>query len=351
MDLYNSKTYLEDLSIAIRQTTSSSELKNKSVLVTGATGTIGSFIIDTLLYFNQKENAGIHVFAAGRNIARMEKRFGCAKTKLLHFLEYDLSKKILFDIQFDYIIHAAGNAYPAVFQNDPVGTIMGNVLGTYQLLEYGRCHKAKRFLYVSSGEVYGQGDLSYDSFVETYAGYVDSTSPRSCYPNSKRLSETLCASYTKQYGLESVIVRPCHIYGPGITENDNRANAQFFRNVLNGEDIILKSAGLQLRSYCYIADCVSAMLTVLLKGKNGEAYNIANPDARITIADFAAAIAECVGRKRKFVEPTMADIANQTPIEKQVLSSKKLETCGWHGVYPIKRGISHTIRILEESGM
>lgn len=351
MGLYDSRTYLEDLEKTISLTVSAEELKNKSILVTGATGTIGSFIVDTLLYYNYKEAARINIYAAGRSIENLKKRFEGIKTERLHYLEYDLNRKILFRDRFDYIIHAAGNAYPEAFNDDPVGTIMGNVAGTYRLLEYGKCHMAKRFLYVSSGEVYGQGDLALDSYEETYAGYIDSTSPRACYPNSKRVCETLCASFAKQYGLETIIVRPCHTYGPGMTKKDNRANAQFFKNALKGEDILLNSAGTQLRSYCYIADCISAILTVMLKGNCGEAYNIANPNARITIADFAKAVAEYAGKKRRFVEPAMVDIAHRTPIAKQVLSSEKLETCGWHGEYDIETGVSHTIKILQESAI
>lgn len=201
------------------------------------------------------------------------------------------------NVSVDYVVHAAGNAHPTTFNRDPVGTIWGNIKGTYNLLEYCKSCKGKRFLYVSSGEVYGQGDLSVEEFEEKYAGYIDILSPRSCYPSSKRAVENLCASYYSQYGLETLIVRPCHTYGPGITMTDSRANAQFFRNVLNGEDIVMKSAGTQLRSYNYVADCASAILTVLFNGEAGQAYNIANPKVRITIAQLADIIAKKSGRK------------------------------------------------------
>jgi nucleoside-diphosphate-sugar epimerase len=260
-------------------------------------------------------------------------------------------KPISFDIPADYIIHAGGNAHPSAFNSDPVGTIIGNVNGTYNLLEYGRKHNTKRFCYISSGEVYGQGDLELDSFEETYSGYVDSTSPRSCYPNSKRTTETLCASYSKQYGLETVIVRPCHTYGAGFTKTDSRANAQFFRNVLQGEDIVMKSAGQQMRSYCYIADCASIIFTALLNGHSGEAYNSANSQSRTTIAGLAEEIAEAAGRKVIFENPSVLDIANQTPIAKQVLSSEKIEALGWNGHYTIKEGVAHTLAILRHESL
>ena len=229
-----------------------------------------------------------------------------------------------------------------------VGTIIGNIEGTYNLLEYTKAHGGKRFLFVSSGEVYGNGDLSLDEFKEEYLGAIDITSPRSCYPQSKRAVENLCASYSSQYELETVVVRPCHTYGPGITETDSRANAQFIRNALNNEDIIMKSAGNQLRSYNYIADCASGLITVLINGKSGAPYNIANPNVRITIAKLAEIIAKAVNKKVIFADPSVLDIANRTPIAKQVLSSKKLENLGWVPMFNANEGVEHTIKILKE---
>jgi nucleoside-diphosphate-sugar epimerase len=293
-----------------------------------------------------KRGAGVHVYAAGRNKAKIEKRFRPVKSDMLTYVEHDALDHISFDIEADYIIHAGGNAHPAAFNSDPVGTIIGNINGTYNLLEYGRKHNTKRFCYISSGEVYGQGDMGLDSFVEEYSGHVDPLPSRSCYPNSKRATETLCASYSRQYGLEIIIVRPCHTYGAGFTEEDSRANAQFFRNVLRGEDIVMKSAGQQMRSYCYVADCASCIITALINGNSGEAYNSANPVSRITIAGLAEEIAKAAGRKVVFEDPSASELANQTPIAKQVLSSDKIEKLGWKGHYTVKEGVSHTLAIL-----
>lgn len=347
MSLYNSKTYIGDLDISIECSVNIEKLKGKSVLVTGATGTIGSFLVDMLLRYNQTSDAGIIVYAAGRSRQRLSERFCGVESKYLVYAEYDITVPSELDFTVDFIIHAAGNAYPAAFNADPVGTIIGNVDGTYRLLEFARKCGAIRFLYLSSGEVYGQGDLSLDSFEETYGGYIDPTSPRSCYPNSKRTVETMCCSYYKQYGLETVIVRPCHTYGPGMTKKDNRANVQFMNNVLRGEDIVLNSPGTQVRSYCYIADCASAIISVLLNGQTGEAYNSANPDARISIAGFAKTVADTAGRQLVFANPTEKELADRTPIMKQVLDTKKLESLGWHGEYSVQKGIAHTLAILQ----
>lgn len=347
MSIYESKTYIDDLNVAASHSVGIETLMGKAVLVTGATGTIGSFITDMLLLYNKKENAGITIYVAGRSVERLKERYSfCDRTPVIP-LEYDVTLPIKFDIPVDYIVHAAGNAHPAAFNGDPVGTIVGNVMGTYNLLEYARKHSGKRVLYVSSGEVYGQGNMELEEFEEAYAGYIDTVSPRSCYPTSKRAAENLCASYSKQYGLETVVVRPCHTYGPEITASDNRANAQFIRNALKGEDIVMKSAGNQLRSYNYIADCASALLTVLINGESGEAYNIANPDVRISIAGLAKIIAKTVDKKVIFADPDAVDLANRTPIAKQVLSSKKIEALGWTGAYTAETGIANTIKILQ----
>lgn len=348
MSLYSSKTYITDLEETVKNTIGISELCKKSIMVTGATGTIGSFLIDVLLHYNQIYNADIIVYALGRSIEKLESRFGSKKDCNLILVEYDACKPIEFDFLVDYIIHAAGNAHPAAFNKDPVGTIISAVFGTYKLLEYGRTHHAKRMLYISSGEVYGQGDLKLDSFEESYNGYVDITSPRSCYPVGKMACETLCASYSKQYGLETVIVRPCHTFGPNFTENDNRASVQFIRNALKGEDIVLKSAGTQMRSYCYISDCVSIILTVLINGESGQAYNSAHPGEYTTILGLAQMIAKVVGSKVVFENPNATDLACCTPIEKQVLNCRKIENLGWHGKYSIEKGILNTLTILSE---
>jgi nucleoside-diphosphate-sugar epimerase len=337
---------MADLETAINQIAGNKEMKNSSFLITGATGTIGSFLIDLLIHNNRINHTEIKIYAVGRSIDRLSKRFDPVKTERLVYVEYDFQHPFEIELKADYIIHAAGNAYPGAFNSDPVGTIIGNIVSTFYMLEYGKRCKSKRFLYISSGEIYGQGSLSIKDFSENYSGYIDSASVRSCYPLSKRAAENLCVAYRKQYGLDTVIVRPSHTYGPTMTEKDNRANVQFVRNVLEGKDIILKSDGKQLRSYCYIVDCASAVLTVLLHGKSGEAYNCANPEAQATIAGLAELIAKISGRRVVFEEPEKNEIANQTPISKQILNCKKIESLGWKGLFPLERGIEHMLKIL-----
>ena len=307
---------------------------------------IGSFIVDVLLEYNRLESAAIQIYALGRSEQRLHARFEDVITDHLHFVAQDINQPPHFDFDVDYIIHAASNAYPASFANDPVGTIMNNIFGTQYLLDYALNHGAKRFLFVSSGEVYGQGDPALTAFPEHFSGYVDPTEPRSCYPSSKRAAETLCVSYTQQFGLETVIVRPCHIYGPNTTGSDNRASVQFMNNAINGEDILMKSRGTQMRSYCYVADCASALLTVLTCGEKQQAYNIANPEARVTIAGLAEEIAETAGQKVVFAEEDVVPEGQKTPITYAVLDSEKLCSLGWKGNYTVKQGVLSTYKVL-----
>lgn len=347
MKLNQSRCYLEDLDRALNHVIGIEGLQNKSVLVTGATGTIGSFAADALIRMNQKRNANIRIYLGGRSVAKLQHQFGTEEN--VEYLLYDMNAQIGFHVPVDYVIHAAGNAHPAAFNGNPVETIMGNVESTFSLLEYLRMHEGKRFLYVSSGEVYGQGDISLKSFDESYSGYLDLLAPRSCYPLSKRTAENLCSSYWKQYGTEIVIVRPCHTYGPHMTATDNRAHAQFFRNALKGENIVLKSSGTQVRSYNYVADCVAALFSVLMQGSSGEAYNLANPQSTLTIADLAEKIAAAGESKVVFEIPDAEDLANQSPIPKQVLNARKIEALGWRPAFDLEEGIGHTLEILREA--
>ena len=302
------------------------ELYNCNVLVAGATGLIGSCLVDVLM---ARPNRSYHVYAMGRNLMRMEQLFGKYKTEDgFHTIIGDVTKPLSIHQPVHYIIHAASGAAPSVFSNHPVEVMKANVNGVIHLMEYGIQHQLKRFLYISSGEVYGEGDGRV--FTEDYSGYVDCNTPRSCYPSSKRAAETLCASYAAEYGIDAVIARPCHIYGPNFTETDNRVYAQFIRNILKGEDIIMKSTGEQFRSWCYVVDCVSALLFVLLKGSSGQAYNIADPISVLTIKQLAEILAD-IGNCKVIMEvPSEIEKRGYNPVPKSVFSVSKLENLGWH---------------------
>lgn len=347
---YYNKLYREDLINSVSNITHIEQLNGSNILITGASGMIGSFLVDALLYCNELLSCNINIYAMGRNKISLEKRFkSYSNNPFFHILEHDVTLPISYNVMFDYIIHAASNAYPQAFSTDPIGTIMANVWGVYNLLEYSKQKGIDRFLFISSGEVYGQGSNEIDGFDEVYSGYIDNLSVRSCYPNSKRTAETLCVSYMQQYNIDTIIARPCHTYGPTATLNDNRASSQFINDVINDNDIIMKTQGMQLRSYCYISDCVSGILTILINGKSGNAYNIANKESNITIRQLAETIASIAGKKVIYDLTNEADKLGYNPVTKSVLKADKLENLGWSAKYDIRRGINRTIEILKQT--
>lgn len=260
---------------------------------------------------------------------------------LFSFICHNVIEPFSLDIPFDYMVHGASNASPKRYATDPVGTMKSNLGGGSNLLELAKEKKA-RLLYISSGEVYGEGDGS--DFTEDYSGYVDCLNPRACYPSSKRASETLCVSYKEQYGVDVVIARPCHIYGSDI-ERDDRAFAQFLRKAKAGEDILLKSDGSQVRSYCHVDDCASALLYILLRGINGKAYNIANRDSVLSIKEQAELIAQTVGVKIMYDIPSNSESKGYSKVQRAVLDSSLLESLGWRPQISLKEGLRRVLGI------
>lgn len=340
------ETYRKDLETSLHGIVNYRELFHKSVLVTGATGLIGSFLVDLLLYADQQENAGIRVYALARNKDALCARFASVqKMPELHFLVQDVTEPLQLTGHVDYIIHAAGDGFPSAFREHPVETMTPAVLGTWQLLRHAKEMGIKRFLYLSSGEVYGKAVGEAQAFTEADTGNIDSMDVRSCYPMAKRCAETLCVSFMEQYQVSVVIARLSHTYGANVSSRDNRATVQFMKNALAGQDIVLHSSGKQLRSYTYVADCVSGVLTILLNGRAGEAYNVANAASRVTIAEFAEMVAQKSGRQCKMEQPTAFEKKELSPIEYAVLASDKLEDLGWTGQYDISDGISNMLEV------
>ena len=345
MDILANDMYTKSWEQTIKGIIGFDRLRGKSILITGASGLIGSFLVDVLMYANEKDDLQLQIYALGRCEDRLKSRFFVWKDDaFLHFVEHDIKEPLELNISVDYVIHAAGNAFPAAFQNDPIGTIDGGIIGTKNILDYAYGHSVKHFLYLSSGEVYGQMQADESGFREEQQGYVNPLVVRSCYPLSKRMGENLCMAYRQKYDGHIVIARLCHTYGAGFTEADNRATAQFLSKAVMGERIVLKSKGEQIRSYLYIADCVSAILTVLLNGESGKAYNVADSGCRISIADFAKTVADIVSSEVVFEESDCVE----NPMKYAVLDTTELEALGWRGQYSIDEGIRESITILRD---
>jgi len=313
-------------------------LAGESVLVTGATGMIGRALVDKLM----SAPFLIEVYASGRNPARADEIISRYDGKPnFHYFTYDVTMPLDCDRTFDYIFHCAGNAGPSFFMKEPVEVITANICGVVNLLEYGRRHYMKRFLYVSSGEVYGDGNTR--MWNENDAGKLDFFGLRSCYPSAKRTAETLCKAYCEEYGLDVVVARLCHVYGPSFKEQEDRVFAQFIRNAVEGGEIVMKSAGNQIRSWLFIDDCISALLTLMFRGEKGEAYNVANEDSTASIREMAEVVAELSGSAIVFENTSDQEKKADWSRRVSLYNTSKIRKLGWKPVYGIKEGLNKTI--------
>ena len=345
--IYNSNQWLADLDRIIAEFRMISELEGKSVLITGAAGLVCSAFTDILIRYNETHDGKIKILAAGRWKDEMTDRFGIYSNRdYFTYIPYDATKTSnTFDIPSDYIIHGASNASPSMIAKEPVETLLSNCLGIKMLLDYALGCGAQRILYISSSEVYGKKNDN-KPFHEGEYGFIDQLNPRNSYSVGKRAAETLCASYADEYGVSTVIVRPGHIYGPTASKNDNRVSSVWSYNAAEGKNIVMKSDGTQLRSYCYCLDCASAILTVLLRGKETSAYNISNPNAIISIRELAETLAEAGKVEVVYEIPSDSERRSFNPMSNSSLDSTSLEKLGWKGIFDAKAGLSHTVKVL-----
>lgn len=277
----------EDIETILNADLPWSAFAGRTVLIAGAAGFLPAYLVRTLLALNDLDHqAPTRIVALVRNPESLFRRLslflGREDFEVLHT---DLCSPIPYDGPADFIIHAASQASPRFYLTDPVGTFNANVLGTHHLLELARSRPACTMLFVSSSEVYGQTDNIRQH--ETDFGYLDPTTVRACYGESKRAAETLCVAYAHQYGTRCVIVRAYHTYGPGMALDDGRVFADFVADILAGRDIVIKSDGTARRPFCYIADAIVGFLTVLLKGETATAYNVGNDRTEVSVHELA----------------------------------------------------------------
>lgn len=349
MNLYECKQYTEDINYVAGIDLPWEELKDKSIMISGATGLIGSFLIDVIFKANQKYDLNCTVYALGRSEERIRARFGeHADDPRFVYIKYDVKEPLVRDDlgTVNYILHLASNTHPMQYSTDPIGTITTNIVGLMNLLDFAVEHNTERFAFASSNEIYGENRGDVEFFDEKYCGYIDSNTMRAGYPESKRCGEALCQAYKAQKGLDVVIPRLTRSYGPTMLMTDTKAISQFIRKGVAGEDIVLKSAGTQYYSYTYVADAVSGLLHVLLKGENGEAYNIADERSDIMLKDLAAVIAGIAGKEVIFELPDAVEAAGYSKATKARLDGSKLKKLGWSAKYDIRSGMERTIKLL-----
>lgn len=349
MKVYENPLYLEDVQYIAQLDLPWQKLENRSIMISGATGLIGSMLIDCLMSKN-KEGLNCDIYALGRSQEKMQDRFNyCFNDDLFNFVQYDVNDKLtLKDKPIDYILHLASNTHPRQYSTDPIGTITTNIIGLKNLLDFAIEHETKRFAFASSNEIYGENRGDKEKFDETYCGYIDCNTTRAGYPESKRCGEALCQAYKSQKGLDVVIPRLTRSYGPTLLKTDSKALSQFLHKAIAKEDIVLKSAGNQYYSYLYVMDSVSGLLTILLKGDSGQAYNIADDASDITLKDLANIIAQYSNKNVIFEIPDAIESAGYSKATKARLDSTKLQSLGWKAKYDIKTGIERTLDILKE---
>lgn len=309
------------------------ELRDKTFLITGSTGLIGSTLCFCLIGLNERHGLGIKMLCPVRNMNKALALYGDNNNIIL--MQETLSDFLMQDdLNIDYIVHCASPTASKYMVSNPAETFSFAIESTTLLLQYASTHKIKSMVYVSSLEYYGQ-ILNDEIITEDKIGYIDPKSPRSSYPLGKRAAEFACLAYCKEYGVPVKMARLTQTFGAGISRNDNRVFAQFARAAINNEDIILKSSGRSSKPYCYTTDSINGILTILLKGKDGEPYNVSNDDTYTSINDMAQLVKDNFNPKiniRHEIDPH----SGYAPDTLLRLSSSKLQSLGWKPKYNLK---------------
>lgn len=321
------------------------ELDGKTVLVTGATGMLASYVTWLLLYLHEHAGINVSVVALCRNRQRAEQYFGSYIRKpYFHLLIQDVCEPIVYEGKVDYVFHLAGNASPYFINSDPVGIMKCNLLGTMNVLEYARDCQTKKVVFASTREVYGKNEEA-ERLNEQAFGTLDPLEDRSCYPESKRAAETLLKSYYLQYGVNFNAIRIAHSYGPTMQlENDGRVMADLMGDVVAGRDIVLKSSGEAIRAFLYISDAVEGMFTILFRGETAKAYNLANETEPISIKDLAHMLAASRADKKIQVVVSEGGQKGYCTYRRTALDTMAIEQLGWKPQISLKEGINRVLQ-------
>ena len=350
MELIENEAYLAMLKRMSARFPLWTKLNGKCVLVSGATGMLGSLLVDVIMLHNQDmlPEERCHIIAIGRNQVTAKQRFEhWFKCKEFLFLSHDIGFPLTnVEKRADFFIHAASTADPKAYVAEPINTVCANIFGTRNMLDSSLLSENGRLLLCSSVEIYGENRGNVDRFKEDDCGYLNCNTLRAGYPEAKRVSESLCQAYIEERNADAVIIRLPRCYGPTMRTSDSKALAQFIKRALAKKDIILKSAGDQLYSFLYGADAALAILWVLLCGKTGEAYNAADRNSDITLNELAHMVAKKAGTAVRFEIPEEAERKGYSVATKALLDARKLQALGWMPYYNLASGIDETLQIM-----
>lgn len=327
----NEKLLTEDAEIIAKSPVNWSKLKGKVLWISGANGYVPQYIVHGLLKRNDLFHDEITVIAMCRNKERAEKRFSkyTNRTDFKLFLQ-DVRIPVQYDGTVDYIIHAASPAGTANRYIDPAATFDANVLGCENMLNFAQ-KKGAEFLLISSIDIYGHIPNCV-RFVEDQTGELDPLEIRNVYACAKRAAETLCACYSYK-NVKCTIVRPSQILAGGIALDDGRLHIDFISQMLKGDTIVLKGDGTPRRTFLYITDAVTGMLTVLLEGQSGEAYNLCSEDCEASVLELAQIMASHAADRSVQIcydmETRKKDPAVIQAVSVVCGSSDKIRSLGW----------------------
>ena len=322
----------EDLKIAVEKIKGYEQLYHSTVLVTGATGLVGSQIIKTLLMMNEMYHTEIRILAMIRDQKKAQSVFEEFSSENLEYIVGDVSEKLEVEDKVDYIIHTASVTASKFFVEHPVETLTIAFDGTRNILELAREKQCKGVVYISSMEAFGITDPSLEKVKEEDLGYIDIHKVRSSYSEGKRVCELMCSCYAAEYQIPVKIARLAQTFGAGISYEENRVFAQFARSAILKQDIVLHTKGLSVGNYCYTRDAVVAILLLLIKGNSGEAYTVANEESHIRIGDMAQMVADKIANqeiKVVFDIPESELTFGYAPDVDMWLDSQKLQALGW----------------------
>lgn len=323
--------------------------EKKVFLITGATGFIASYLVDTLMYLNENLlEEKCTVIALCRSKEKAEQRFGQWLSNKTFILQIQsVEDQIVGVMHIDYIIHAASCSTTKDFGKIPANVLATNILGTYNLLEYARKSGIDSFLFTSSGAVYGDVEGYEYDIKETDTFALDFCAPHNSYAEGKRGGEAFCCAYYSQYEVPIKIVRLGHTYGPGININDGHVYSDFVRSITRGMDLIINNGGAR-RSFCYVVDAVVAIFQILFLGENGEIYNMANIEETYSIFELASKLVN-----EAFPERNLNVICNGeiNQIMQPIVNIEKLKKLGWQAEIDVVDGFKRTVRSIEEKNV